>query len=377
MNAATMNTANSITAMPLVSVVMPVRNGMPWLALALDSVLAQTYTNIEVIIINDGSTDGTSQYLAGLTDSRVRVIDQDNVGVCLAANRGFALASGEFITRHDHDDISLPERLTKQVAFLKAHPQIALVGSWAQIWQGEHATRRSHRHPISPGLIAFELLFNDPFVNSSVLFRKSVFDHIGGYTTDTARSNPEDYEFISRVARSFWLANVPEYLVIYRELESSHSSVIRPLSQIDSITNQNDKDEHQSFAGRLVLFSAENLSLLLGEPALSATAHNFGALVHSQFHLLQTPFGADDFAKVISLVRQAAMQLAVQFPDEAVLKAYEAKLPWLHYQYHTALNHTYHPRRLCYLAKHRTWNENWLSVKKALRKLLAFDTNNT
>ena len=87
-----MSAANSSTAMPLVSVVMPVHNGMPWLALALDSVLAQTYTNIEVIIINDGSTDGTSQYLAGLTDSRVRVIDQDNVGVCLAANRGFALA---------------------------------------------------------------------------------------------------------------------------------------------------------------------------------------------------------------------------------------------------------------------------------------------
>src|SRR6478609_4579665 len=114
---------------PDVSILMPVYNGMPYLRQAIESVLAQTLNNWQCVIVNDGSRDGTRDYLSSLGDERFLIIDQENAGISAAINRGFELCTARYIARLDADDIALPTRLAEQVAFLDAHPEVALVGT--------------------------------------------------------------------------------------------------------------------------------------------------------------------------------------------------------------------------------------------------------
>ena len=141
----------------------------------------------------------------------------------------------------------MPTRLEKQVAFLEAHPDCAMVGTRAEIWVGGQKTSRVHDHPTDNAALQFELLFDSPFVHSSVLLRKSALDAVGHYTTDPARQPPEDYELWSRIARRYKVANLPERLTIYREVPNSMSRA-RPPRFIDNI----------------VAISAENLAAAVG-----------------------------------------------------------------------------------------------------------------
>src|SRR5207302_1075177 len=144
----------------------------------------QTFADFELIAINNGSTDGTAAVLDGLRDPRMRVIHQDNMGLAAALNRGIALARGQYIARQDHDDWAKPTRLEQQVAFLEANPDCALVGTRAEIWVGNRKTERVHDHPTDNAALQFELLFDNPFVHSSIMVRKSALDAVGGYSTD-------------------------------------------------------------------------------------------------------------------------------------------------------------------------------------------------
>ena len=116
---------------PPVSVILPVRDGAADLPTAVDTILKQTFADFELIAIDDGSSDGTAAVLDGLRDPRVRVIHQDNMGLAATLNRGIALACGRYIARQDHDDLAMPTRLEKQVAFMEANPDCALVGTRA------------------------------------------------------------------------------------------------------------------------------------------------------------------------------------------------------------------------------------------------------
>ena len=102
-----------------VSVVIPVFNGMPFLKETIDGILNQTYSNFELIIINDGSTDDSEEYIETLKDSRIRYISQNNIGLCNTLNKAFSLAKGTYIFRNDQDDISEPKRLEKQIHALE------------------------------------------------------------------------------------------------------------------------------------------------------------------------------------------------------------------------------------------------------------------
>ena len=125
---------------PTVSVVLSVRNGGSDLPKALGTILNQTFSDFELIAINNGSTDGTREFLDQLTDPRVRVYHQEDQGLAAALNRGISLARGRYIARQDHDDWALPTRIAQQVAFLDANPHHALVGTRAEIWVGDSPT---------------------------------------------------------------------------------------------------------------------------------------------------------------------------------------------------------------------------------------------
>jgi glycosyltransferase involved in cell wall biosynthesis len=228
---------------PTVSVVLSVRNGGSDLPQAIETILKQSFTDLELIAINNGSTDGTTDFLDQITDPRVRVYHQEDKGLAAALNRGISLARGRYVARQDHDDWALPTRIAQQVAFLDAKPDHALVGTRAEIWVGDQPTGRFHDHPTEDADLRFALLFNNYFVHSSVMMRKTALDQVGVYTTDRSRQPPEDYELWSRIARRFRVANLPERLTIYREVPSSMS-----------------RDGPDPFKEKLLLISAENMA---------------------------------------------------------------------------------------------------------------------
>ena len=121
---------------PRVSVLLPVRNGMPWLPSAIDSVLRQTLDDLELIVLEDGSTDSTAQYLGMLRDERLRIIPTGGVGIARALNAGLAAARGALVARQDADDESLPNRLHCQAGILDALPEIDVVATAAEYIDG-------------------------------------------------------------------------------------------------------------------------------------------------------------------------------------------------------------------------------------------------
>jgi glycosyltransferase involved in cell wall biosynthesis len=207
---------------PKVSVILPVYNGEEYLAEAIESILKQTFRDFELIIIDDGSQDKSAEVVRRFNDPRIRFIEQSNHGLAATLNIGISMAKGEYIARQDQDDVSLPQRLKRQSDFLDGHKDYGLVGSWADIRKGrEQKIRAYFKPPRQDVLLRFDLIFGNPFVHSSVMVRKSVFDSVGLYSVDRVRQPPEDYELWSRVARCCKLSNLPDSLLVYREVPTS------------------------------------------------------------------------------------------------------------------------------------------------------------
>jgi glycosyltransferase involved in cell wall biosynthesis len=200
---------------PRVTVLMTVFNGERHLREAVDSVLGQSFRDFELLIIDDGSTDGTAALLTTISDPRVRrTRHAENVGLMRSLNHGLALARGELIARHDADDVSEPDRLARQVAFLDANPSVALVGAWYRKIDESGASLGERTLPVGHDQIRWALHFYCPFVHSAVVFRTSAVRDAGGY--DEALTFAEDYDLWSRLATVHRVANLPEPLVRYR-----------------------------------------------------------------------------------------------------------------------------------------------------------------
>ena len=258
----------------------------------------QTFRDFELIVINDGSMDTTALVLNAIDDPRVRVIHQDNAGSARAANRAIALATGRYIACLDHDDRAKLTRLEKQVAFLDANPDYALVGTRAEIWVGDQPTERFHDHPIDDAALRFEMLFDNYFVHSSVMLRKTALDAVGVYTTDKSR-HPEDYELLSRIARRFRVANLPERLTIYREVESSISRALPSAARQDGV----------------ILVASENLAAVLGEPVVREVHKDIAALFNAAYHKLSP---APDINSMRELIQTAGARIAAGAPASDV-----------------------------------------------------------
>lgn len=208
---------------PQVSVILPVYNAQSYLRESIDSILSQNFEDFELIIINDGSTDSSWEIISSYADERIVLIDQENAGLPVSLNRAIQVAKGQYLARQDADDVSLPTRLAEQVAYLNAHPQCALLGTWADIVMDSTPTDRGLYHPHLNGDIQIKLLFFNCFVHSSVMIRKSALEKSGLYPEDPDKFPPEDYDLWLRIAKYHEVANLPKSLLQYRELESSIS----------------------------------------------------------------------------------------------------------------------------------------------------------
>ncbi|MCW3076085.1 MAG: glycosyltransferase [Bacteroidetes bacterium] len=234
---------------PFISVLLPVYNAGKFLHESIESILNQTFSDFELIIINDGSKDNSKEIIKSFNDSRIIFIDQENIGLAASLNKGLGLAKGRFIARQDNDDISLPQRFEKQLIYFEQNPEVDLLGTAAEITDEQgRPTRRFHRHSSDPLTLKFALLFNNPFVHSSVMFRKTVIEKTGPYSTDTAVF--EDYDLWSRIARVANVSNLDEYLVKYREVLTGMSK---------SAADYKDKVKRQSIKN--IQFYCPNMSL--------------------------------------------------------------------------------------------------------------------
>lgn len=208
--------------MPALSVILPVYNAGAFLRQTIDSVLHQSFTDFEFIIINDGSSDNSWEIICGYNDERIVKVNQQNKGLAATLNVGIAMAQAPIIARQDNDDISHPLRFEKQLSFLEQHPSVALLGCAANIIDenGLH-TGRFHRHATASAELRFLVLFDNPFVHTSVMFRKSAVLEVGGYSVGT--SFFEDHRLWSQLAQKYSVCNLSEILVDYREVQQGMS----------------------------------------------------------------------------------------------------------------------------------------------------------
>jgi len=282
---------------PTATVLLPVYNGADVVGSAIESVLAQTWHDFELLIIDDGSTDATTRALAGYDDPRIRVEHNDrNLGLTATLNRGLDMARGNYIARMDADDICHPLRLERQIRFLDTNPEAGVVGSWT----ATVSTRMDYRmmvrararafayklfradshvfYPQRDAEIRFLLLFNNALSHPSVMFRRTLMDE-DGLRYDEGFSYAEDYEFWTRCAQHTRLANIPEVLLTYRQHSENTSKKyasetksfanlvrMRQLEAMGISMDDNERDLHCTlatfdFAGNLDDLTAAKLWL--------------------------------------------------------------------------------------------------------------------
>lgn len=195
---------------------MPVRDGARFLRPALESVLAQEGADFELLVLDDGSLDGSPEIVRSYRDPRIRLIEnRGRLGLPATLNRGLREARGALVARQDADDLSLPGRLAAQLEALRASPELALLGAQGRLVDEHGARRGSLVRACEPDAIAWELLFDNAFLHTAVVFRRAVvLDELGGY--DESFTYCQDRELWVRLVQRYRSANLDRTLVACR-----------------------------------------------------------------------------------------------------------------------------------------------------------------
>lgn len=240
---------------PRVTVLMPVYNGEKYLRKAMESILRQTYTDFEFLIINDGSTDRSVEIIESYQDSRIRLIhNEKNIKLIATLNKGIELALGEYIARMDCDDISLPDRLAKQVAFMDTHPEIGVCGTWAKVIDENGNVNRSIK--ALTGKSIKRLCWRpSPFIHPTIMARTSLLKenrYSEGYP------HAEDYELWLRLSQKTTFYNLDKFLLLYRVHDSGITKAKRELQLANSYRAFNEHIGIEiGYTGFLDLISVE------------------------------------------------------------------------------------------------------------------------
>lgn len=199
---------------------MPVYNGEKYLRQAIDSILRQTFTDFEFLIINDGSTDSSAALIESYNDPRIRLVHNNtNLKLIETLNKGTKFTSGQYIARMDCDDISSSERLAKQIAFMDAHPEVGVLGTGIYIMGSDGKTRNKVLFPIKHHLLRWGLCFYCPICHPSAFIRKDALVKVGGY--DPEMLYAEDYDLWYRLSKKTKLENLPDILLYLRKHQDS------------------------------------------------------------------------------------------------------------------------------------------------------------
>lgn len=214
-----------------ISVIIPAYNAEKTILQTLDSVQKQTFSNFEIIVINDGSTDRTLELLQSIQDERLKIFSYENGGLPVARNRGIERATGDFFAFLDADDLWTPDKLELQLAALQKHPEAGVAYSWTYNMNEQGQLL----HPVEP---RFEgdvynnlLLYNFLSNGSNPLIRRQAIQSIGEFDTNPALKSVEDWDYWLRLALKWHFVLVPKHQVFYRRSSTSMSSKIQTMKQ--------------------------------------------------------------------------------------------------------------------------------------------------
>jgi glycosyltransferase involved in cell wall biosynthesis len=210
--------------MPLVSVLLPVYNAESYVAEAIESILNQTYKNFEFIIVNDDSSDRSEEVIFSFSDERIRYYrNEANLGLIGTLNKSIGLSSGKYLARMDNDDICLPERLAKQVAFLEAHSEVGVLGTAFYNIDKAGEISSETAFPSQHILLCWSLCFFSPLAHPTVMMRRELVQREGGYKDGIVHC--EDYDFWYRLSNKTKLSNLQDVLFKLRKHEMNSSSL--------------------------------------------------------------------------------------------------------------------------------------------------------
>jgi glycosyltransferase involved in cell wall biosynthesis len=201
-----------------VSVIIPVYNAEAFLHETIDSVLCQTFSDFELLLLDDGSTDSSSDIIRSYADDRIKYVPctHDFIGTL---NRGFPIATGKYIAQLDHDDLMIPQRLQIQYDFMEEHPEIAACGGYMHTF-GKYFTEI--RLPLEHNQLVVDMLLHGPILNPTGFIRRKILTehsirHQRGY------SYSADYKFWSEIVKIGKIANIPKILTLYRTSDNQTS----------------------------------------------------------------------------------------------------------------------------------------------------------
>lgn len=211
----------------LVTVLMPVYNAEKYLAEAIESILHQTYQDFEFLIINDGSTDGSEEIILNYAevDSRINYVkNEHNIKLIATLNKGVKLAKGKYIVRMDADDISVPERIEKQVSFMESHPSVGVCGSYFTVFGEEVKEPYVVTRPLGNETIKASLLFTNSLGHPNVIIRKSVMVE-NDIWYDPRFYRIEDWGLWTILMNKCDFENIPESLLRYRRTSTQETAI--------------------------------------------------------------------------------------------------------------------------------------------------------
>lgn len=239
---------------PTVSIIIPTYNRANLISEAIDSVLAQTYRNFEIIVVDDGSTDNTKEVLSKY-NGQIKYIYQDNKGGAEARNNGIKNAQGEYIAFLDSDDLWLPNKLEKQVKYLFDNINISLIYSDAYLSNSENVDSKTLFDIVHPFLsndkkeVLRYLFLHKPIYPSTVVTKRSCFDKVGLFNS-SLRNLGEDYDMWLRIAKYFNIGYINEPLVHIRDVDKKACSNMEPIYETAIKTRKALLDSHPNFVDK-------------------------------------------------------------------------------------------------------------------------------
>ncbi len=299
------------TADARVGIVLPARDAARWIDHALASLEVQTFGDFEILVIDDHSTDSTATRVAAraAADPRIRLLPNRGRGLVAALSTGIAATRAPLIARMDADDVARPERLARQMAYLDAHPRVALVGAQAQpIDAAGRELGPPSRFPTEPDLLAHALQHRGCTIrHPTVLMRREALEAVGGYRAVTEWA--EDYDLWLRMAERFRLANLPDVLLDYRlhPDQVSHGLNWRQRFARDAAlvaARARRRGEADPLAGFAAPFDLDDTALAR-DPRLTPDLRRLAAAYASARAVTQARYGAvePDFAAMLEAAR--------------------------------------------------------------------------
>ncbi len=219
---------------PLVSVIIPAYNAESYIKIAIDSIQGQTYKNLEIIVIDDKSTDNTSSIVSTIAkkDERIKLIkNETNIGIGGNRNKGIEKSNGDYICWQDADDISLPDRIQKQVDYLESHPEVGVVGGFITFFEDEYESK-TRRYAEDDHTLRSNIFKYNPVAQPACMVRKACYKSVGLY--DSSLRVSEDLDMMFRIGEKFKFGNLQEVVIKYRQ--SSGSLTSSNLKQMEKVT---------------------------------------------------------------------------------------------------------------------------------------------